>query len=856
MSFCRARSTLSTRQIKVIRYIRCFMNRDKFLKAKFIVNKVLVRIQLVYKQFSKPLIALFNPIARFFFNSLHVQSLVMAALSICLVFPDVIFMGASLRLTDQINGHIKHLPLRLFYLQASHRQWWDGYSDNGGAIYQSDPMMEFMLHSLQNGESPYWNPYSSAGSLGPETLIDNKFSVFTLIYATLGGGSIVYNIVLLFLYFWAAYFSYRLAKEKLRVSILAATATTLFYLLNGYAIANIGSNVTQSYLYVPMCLYVSFAFIEKPTALRIVGVALSFAAMFSCTFIPTTITNMMSIYMVLVGHAVMLYRKSEASATNVFGILAMHAVCVFTSILFLGFLYLPIAENISSAGTFEMYTNRQFFPASWLMISSLFSPSHFFESYNAMEPAVIGNINLKYNTNIVYHFGATALGLAVCSVSFRKGERTLLVLACWSLIIAGFIRIFGIPGISFLISKIPIIGNLGSQYWWPVIVIPMLILVAIGTDNLQHQLATRILPFLLLGVLIASLIAVGRAYGIRAPNIGFKEWSIGILIATAVVSTFAILVSSYISYHGSGTIVVAALVLLLFAELTSDSKMMRFERNDFFADYPSEVSFIKENIGSYRTMTISELIGVRPELGSAFGIQEVTSLNQATLPNYMNYFHNAITLDKSQRFNYSYYPSLRLVRDTPDINTINWPAIDLLGVKYIIAPLSFVSYRQEFIDHGLIPVFDADVSVYQNPNALPRAFAIDMDCVVETEGVNLPSDVHLNLKRAKIIVYRNTEVRLKGKVDSPSLVVLTDNWHENWKATVNDVEVPIVLVNGTFRGVQVPSGKYEIHMSYQPRTLKAGILCTGLIILVLIYILFDYRKINSLLNRRLPGLYD
>ncbi len=615
--------------------------------AALIIGCILVASAVVL-HFRNPLISRFLAAQKTEkIQQIQVESLAVAAVCICLIFPDVIFMGASLRLTDQINGEIQHLPIKVFYPQDAHRKWWHGYSDAGGATYQSEPMMEFMRHSLQKRESPYWNPYSAAGSLGPETLIDNKFSVFTLLYAALGGGSRVYNFVMLFLYFWAAYFVYRLVKEKLGVSIFAATAATLFYLLNGYTIANTGSNVTQSYLYVPMCLYVSFAFVEKPTSPRMVGVVLSFAALFSCTFVPTTITNLMGIYVVLTGYAAMLRGKSRVSITNLFRILATHAACLVASVLFLGFLYLPIAENLNGAGTFAMYANRRFFPAPWLMIPSLFSPSHFFESYNAMEAGVLQTINFQYNTNVVYHFGVTAFGFAISSVSFKKKERLPLVLACWILIIVGFMRIFGLPGISFLISKLPIIGSLGAQYWSPVIVIPMLILVPIGADNVQHQLVTRILPVLLLGVLLTSLLAVQAAYGLHSPNIEYKEWSINILIATSIVSTLVMFASSYTTNGTLRNVIVAALVLLLFAELISDSKMMRFERNDFFSSSSSEINFIAENVGLYRTMTIGDYLGLRPELGSAFGIQEITSLNQGVFPSYTNYFHNAITLDKS-----------------------------------------------------------------------------------------------------------------------------------------------------------------------------------------------------------------
>jgi hypothetical protein len=220
----------------------------------------------------------------------------------------------------------------------------------------------------------------------------------------------------------------------------------------------------------------------------------------------------------------------------------------------------------------------------------------------------------------------------------------------------------------------------------------------------------------------------------------------------------------------------------------------------------------------------------------------------------MNYFHKMISLDKNQRLFYSYYPSLRTMQDTPNLNTINWPKVDLLGVKYIIAPQWYTNYQRVFIQHGFGLVFNADqVVVYQNPNVLPRAFTISMDRIVYGAAVNLPSDVHLGLKSVKITLYRNTEVRLEGEVDQPSLVILTDNWHENWKASVNGVVAPIIPVSGTFRGVRVPPGKFEVYMHYQPRTLKMAVIFTVSMIFLLIFLFIFHKRADDLISRWLPG---
>lgn len=786
------------------------------------------------------------------FPSLLFQRLATPLLAICLVFPDVVFLGASLRITDQVQGDRFSFPLITFYPHYPHQSWNSGMGDYGAAFYQSEPMMEFMVRSVREGQSPYWNPYSAAGSLGPETLVDNKFSAFTLVYAVLGGGQKIYNAVFLSFHFLAAYFIYRLIREKLQLSFLAALAGILFFLLNGYATANVGSNINQSYLFMPMCMYASFSFLEKPTAWRITGVALAFAAFFSYTFIPTTLTGFAAMYAVVLGYALTLYRKTQANIRSLLRILAVHAACVFASILLLALLYFPLVENLQSTGTIDLYSERRFRPLSQIVLPSVFSSSHFFESYWAMEQGVSDYAAPTNKTTLAFHFGTTALIVALCSISLKRRDLSPFVLISMAVVLIGFGRVFGVPGISSLISKIPVISfMIGTSYWWPIIQIPLIFLVAIGVDNLQNRLAIPVLPFLLLALLVGSLMAVGKVYGFREPNLWYKEWSTGLLLVTAIVVSIATAASAYISRTGLRNYVISALVILAFVELTMDTKTMRFAPNDLFTNPPTEITFLQENVGLYRTLTMGYDFGVRHELGSAFGIQEVTAINIGNLSHYMDYFHNMISLDEGQRLFYDYYPSLRTIQDTPDKNTINWAAVDLLGIKYIIAPRNFSQYRQVFIDHGLIPVLDAEtVYVYENPNVLPRAFTLDMDWLLENEAISWSPAVLSNLEPAAVALYRNNEVVLKGTVNKPSLLVLTDNWHANWKAFVNDVQTDIILVHGTFRGVQVPAGPYEVRFYYQPRTLNMAILTSGITIILIIYILLDNKRIDSFLTTR------
>src|SRR5690349_21341497 len=67
------------------------------------------------------------------FPSRSFQRLATPLLALCLVFPDVVFLGASLRITDQVYGNRFSFPLISFYPHFSHQLWNAGLSDYGGA---------------------------------------------------------------------------------------------------------------------------------------------------------------------------------------------------------------------------------------------------------------------------------------------------------------------------------------------------------------------------------------------------------------------------------------------------------------------------------------------------------------------------------------------------------------------------------------------------------------------------------------------------------------------------------------------------------------------------------------------------
>ena len=145
-------------------------------------------------------------------------------------------------------------------------------------------------------------------------------------------------------------------------------------------------------------------------------------------------------------------------------------------------------------------------------------------------------------------------------------------------------------------------------------------------------------------------------------------------------------------------------------------------------------------------------------------------------------------------------------------------------------------------------------SVYQNLNALPRAWAVreliaardiyDVKRLLETHAMNpaqqaalAPEDIERIGRSAfspgtvEIAAYSLDEVELKTTFPSEGFVVLADQYYPGWRAYLDGSGVPVYSVNGMLRGVAVPSGAHSVRFIYRPRALMAGLLAGGLLFL-------------------------
>jgi uncharacterized membrane protein YfhO len=72
-----------------------------------------------------------------------------------------------------------------------------------------------------------------------------------------------------------------------------------------------------------------------------------------------------------------------------------------------------------------------------------------------------------------------------------------------------------------------------------------------------------------------------------------------------------------------------------------------------------------------------------------------------------------------------------------------------------------------------------------------------------------------------------------------SFLVVSDLFYPDWKAFLDNREVPIYRTNGIFRGIEVGPGKHNLVMKYESHSLRSGLmtsLASGIVIVILLLV--------------------
>jgi O-antigen/teichoic acid export membrane protein len=249
---------------------------------------------------------------------------------------------------------------------------------------------------------------------------------------------------------------------------------------------------------------------------------------------------------------------------------------------------------------------------------------------------------------------------------------------------------------------------------------------------------------------------------------------------------------------------------------------------------------------------------LNPNIPWYYGLQDVRGYDSIIPAQYVQYMR-AIEAQGELLYNQ--------ISAIYNVEHLSSPLLDLLGVRYVATEgkVPNADYEQ---------VYDDEIRIYENTDALPRAFALPrVELVSESEiAARLPSldprqvllldestlpeatvaiaDTSWPLVAANIVTYADNTVFVDVEMPGAGWLVLADSYFPGWKAYRSDLyqhtedglligpepavpdpgfepegeqELDIVRANGNFRAVSLPAGPHRVRFKYTPMSFKLGL---------------------------------
>ncbi|MCL4395673.1 MAG: YfhO family protein, partial [Chloroflexi bacterium] len=159
------------------------------------------------------------------------------------------------------------------------------------------------------------------------------------------------------------------------------------------------------------------------------------------------------------------------------------------------------------------------------------------------------------------------------------------------------------------------------------------------------------------------------------------------------------------------------------------------------------------------------------------------------------------------------------------------------------------------------------VAVFENPDALPRAFLVH-DAIVADDETALGAMTRDDFKpqqelilsegkalqaggaqspdeQVRIVDYADERVLVSVHASRPGYLLLADTWYPGWSASVDGAPTPITRADLIFRALPVTPGTHQVEFVFRPTSVYVGAAISGVGVLILLGIAIASRRRNA-----------
>jgi hypothetical protein len=739
----------------------------------------------------------------------------------------------------------------------------------------------FVVSAYRDGEMPLWNPYTMTGHPIYADGVTRTLSPFLLFYkffdVPLG-----YSFARITELILAAIFMY-IFLVAIGVSAGGALMGALVFELSAHSMLHLtGLGWWGGLMWLPLIiLFVDRALERRSyTQATIAGVLL--AAQFFCGYMPNQIYYVGAVVLYYLFFA-FVRKRALQTRNEIARDLTMMAVTLAVGLALAATQWVPMLELLK-------HSNRKIVGAElsyiylppWYGLTLVF-PNLFGAAYDTRALTLFTALGVSHD-HILYLGIAALLPLAfilyrLCVTRGKGSTETdrhgalyrriifFALLAAISLVIMMAAPLY-VPVTRFIpvLQVIRVAVRAGVLFIFAVAV-----LVAIGTDSLKKASRDALFGFarfarkslfVAMGFVVAAVIA---SYLMKLGGFAAQTADRGRL---AFIRKSAAVLTSQFTPPDAGIIIPLVLLLVVVALMWLLSRE-RLSRDIFFASLVALLlvdlfwasgqfnhSFERSRV--YPATQITDTLRRLPP-GRVLVVPSDLETNRRASehedkiiapPNTLLPYQISTVTGKNQQFPKWYREYAALIEPQPNLSHVVFDQthsrfFDILNVRYIVTHAT----APPLAGYDLIATAEG-LSIYENKNALPRAFfasrvievrdheeaietlrnpAFSSPDMVVVEKANAATPVVPDKKtqpsspQATMIEDRRNRVVIETQNEDSGMLVLSDNYYPGWSANVDETPVEIFRANCTMRAIKVPAGHHMISFVFMPVTFKASV---------------------------------
>jgi membrane protein YfhO len=789
----------------------------------------------------------------------------------------------------------------------------------------------FVAAAYRDGEFPLWNPYTMAGHPIYADGVTRTLSPFLLFYkffdVPLG-----YSLARLLELMLAAVLMY-IFLVSIGVSANGGLMGSLVFGLSAHSMLHLtGLGWWGGLMWLPLILLFVDRAIRRGSYAQAMVAGVFLAAQFFCGYLPNQIyyVGAVGLYYLFFANVA---RRSEGGHRAAMRMLAMMAVTLAIGLALSATQWVPSLELLS-------YSNRKIVGAElgyvylppWYAATLVF-PNLFGQAYDAKILTLFTALGVSHDHILYLGIAALApLGFVLLwlrRTSKKRSEALRLQFArmddegrsrlvfFFLLATLALVLMMAAPLYVQVTRFIPILQVIRVTVRAGVLFLfAASVLVAFGTDLLFESGADALRQFarharrFAFGIAAFVVFAVIGSYAIKlagvAVNAGargrlafirrtalalsaqFTPPNLSILISLALLLGVAFLVWAFVEKRLTSRSFFSCIIALLVVDLFWNSNQFdhTFDRSRVFPS--TEITDLLRSLPPGRVLVYPSGLETNRSASAGASAEKIIAPPNTLLP-----YQIPTVSGKNQQFPKWYREFASLIEPQPNLSHVVFDQyrstfFDVLNVRYVVTHESAAPLD----GYDLLRTAEG-VSLYENKNAMPRAFfarsaiavssptesltrmrAPDFDPKAQTvvEGKpQIPSHFPVGIPSVQESVLPvetpgrvsttqtagSAAITVDGRnwvvinTDNPNdgLLVLSDNYYPGWKAAVDGASTPIFRANHTMRAVNVPAGRHLISFRFMPAaffvSMYVSLAAAAITLAALILSLFMRKRSNS-----------